>query len=243
MISLGKFAGLFHGGGFNINQDQDVIERYNQANVDPTSNLYNNKIIGPVNRIQSTKARKEGLIFDHKLSLTCQYIARPIGGVNTKAAMLDILANCLEIASVDAMFWGGGYKFMIQPHTYPFKGRNFSNQIMDDLYKGKIFGKDGALAHTVKGIKDLGTDNSGNFSWDKISDTLGDILGETLGALGEMLNSITNVLFGSTGLGDWIGKQGEGLAGEDGKERVEAGKKKMNNLFSNLNSMWRSQVI
>jgi hypothetical protein len=29
--------------------------------------------------------------------------------------MLDILSNCMELASVDALFWGGGYRFMIHP--------------------------------------------------------------------------------------------------------------------------------
>ncbi|MBO6272644.1 hypothetical protein J6O48_07670 [bacterium] len=67
--------------------------------------------------------------------------------------MLDILSNCLEIGSVDAMFWGGGYRFGIKPALYPFKNNAFKNRIMDDLYAGRIFGKDGALAHTVEGLK------------------------------------------------------------------------------------------
>ena len=244
LISLGKFVGLLSPNGFNINKDEDIVNKFNQANVDPTQNLYNNKIIGPVNRVSSTKARDAGIVFDHKLSLTCQYVARPIGGVNTKAAMLDILANCLEIASVDAMFWGGGYRFMIQPHTYPFKGMPFSNKIMDDLYKGKIFGKDGALAHTVEGVKHIGTDESGNFSWDKLVGNVGNILGETLGALGEMLNSITNVLFGgSNTISEWLNNAGAAISDQDASTLKEESKKRVNSLFSNLNNMWRSQVI
>ena len=245
LISLGKFVGLMSPNGFDIKNDQDIVNKFNQANVDPTANLYNNKIIGPVNRIDSTKARDAGIIFEHRLSLTCQYVARPIGGVNTKAAMLDILSNCLEIASVDAMFWGGGYKFMIMPQTYPFKGMPFSNKIMDDLYKGKIFGKDGALAHTVEGVKNIGTDTNGNFSWDNIINNVGKVLGQTLGALGEMLNSITNVLFGdSNTISKWLNNTGAALAGENNTENFQNdNKNRVNNFFKNLNEMWRSDVI
>ena len=31
----------------------------------------------------------------------------------------------------------------------------FKNRIMDDLYAGRIFGKNGALAHTIEGVKKL----------------------------------------------------------------------------------------
>ena len=244
IISFGKFAGLMSPGGYNTGANQAVVDKMNAANVDPTQNLYNNKIIGPVNRVSATKARDAGIVFDHKLSLTCQYVARPIGGVNTKAALLDILANCLEMASVDAMFWGGGYKFMIQPHTYPFKGTPFSNKIMDDLYKGKIFGKDGALAHMVEGVKSIGTGKDGNFSWDNVVSKMGQFLGEAMGALGEMLNSITNVLFGSNNtLSEWISNAGAAISGEDAEALKEKSKSRVNNLFSNLNNMWRSQVL
>ena len=241
LISFGKFTGLLSPNGYDMSKDENIIEKYNAASVDPTQNLYNNKIIGPVNRVDSTKARDAGITFDHKLSLTCQYVARPIGGVNTKAAMLDILANCLEIASVDAMFWGGGYRFMIKPHSYPFKNTPFSNKIMDDLYAGRIFGKDGALAHMVEGVKSLGTDENGNWDWGAVVDKLSSVIGQTLGALGELFSSITNVLFGgTTTLSEWLNKAGDTIGGEG---TAEKGAMKLNNLGKNLNNMWRSQVI
>ena len=241
LISFGKFVGLLSPGGYNLNQDQAVVDKMNAASVDPTQNQYNNKIIGPVNRVQSTKARDGGIVFDHKLSLTFQYVARPIGGVNTKAAMLDILANCLEIATVDAIFWGGAYKFMIKPHTYPFKGTPFTNKIMDDLYKGKIFGKDGALAHLVEGVKSIGDDGSGNWSWEKVLENFSSVLGQTLGALGELFSSITNVLFGeTTTLSEWFDKAADTVGGEGAAKK---GGMALKNLGQNLNNMWRSQVI
>lgn len=160
--------------------------------------------------------------------------------------MLDILSNCMEMASTDAVFWGGGYRFNIKPHLYPFKNTAFKNRIMDDLYAGRIFGKNGALAHTIEGVKKLGTTDkngkdTGSFDWANITGKMGEFLGETLGALGEMLNSVSNLIFGSnSGLGDWLNNAGDAVGGEGAAER---GKKKLNAIGSNLNQMWRSQVV
>ncbi len=245
MFSFGKFVGLLSPDGYNINKDQGYFDKVSQANIDPTEQLYSNKIIGPVNRIQSTKARDAGIVFDHKLSLTCEYVARPIGGVNTKAAMLDILANCMEIASVDAAFWGGGYRFNIKPSLYPFKNTAFKNTIMDDLYAGRIFGKNGALAHSVEGLKSFGTKGGKEgFDWSNVTNSIASVIGETLGAIGEMLNSISNTIFGSaTSLGDWLKGNNLGNDTSTGETTGEKGAKKLNSLFQNLNQMWRSQVV
>lgn len=244
MFSLGKFVGLLSPNGYNIGKDQAVFDKISQANVDPSEQIYANKIKGPVNRIETTKARDAGIVFDQKFSLTCQYVARPIGGVNTKAAMLDILSNCMEMASADAVFWGGGYRFNIKPHMYPFKNTAFKNRIMDDLYAGRIFGKDGALSHTVEGIKSFGTDASGNFSWSEIGKHLSEYLGETLGALGEMFNTLQNMVFGSGGssIGDWLKGKGNDIGG-DSSTAGDNGATKLNSLGKNLNMMWRSKVI
>lgn len=51
----------------------------------------------------------------------------------------------MEMASAEAVFWGGGYRFNIKPHLYPFKRDDKSGKIMDQLYAGKIFGTDGAI--------------------------------------------------------------------------------------------------
>ena len=245
IFSFGKFVGLLSPDGYNINKDQAYLDKVSQANVDPMEQLYSNKILGPVNRIDTTKARDAGITFDQKFSLVCQYVARPIGGVNTKAAMLDILANCMEMASADAMFWGGGYRFNIHPQVYPFKNNAFKNRIMDDLYAGRIFGKNGALAHTVEGVKKFGTtDENGNetgFKWENITGKMGLYLGETLGALGEMLNSVSNMIFGNnSGLGDWLKGAGDKVGGDGASEK---GAKMVAALGNNLNQMWRSQVV
>lgn len=139
-------AGLFGGLGsmakmLNIatgNFDTNAI--LNQGNLppDPYANgPYENRIIGPVNAITKVKKRERGLIYENKISLTFEYVARPIGGVNTKAALLDIISNFLVIGSASAMFWGGQHRFMGQPIKYPFIG---GDKGIQQWYRGDPLG-------------------------------------------------------------------------------------------------------
>ena len=86
--------------------------------------ISSNFVISPsVNRIDEIAKRAPGIEFKMDgLKLTFEYSARPIGGVNPKAAILDILANFLTIGSVSAMFWGGQHRFMGKSVKYPFMG-------------------------------------------------------------------------------------------------------------------------
>lgn len=105
------------------NWNQDAVLNQGQLPPDPYENgPYENRIIGPVNRISSVKKREPGLEYDNKITLTFEYTARPYGGVNTKAALLDILSNFLVMSSATAMFWGGQHRFMANPQQYPFLG-------------------------------------------------------------------------------------------------------------------------
>jgi len=86
---------------------------------DPYNNgPYANKVEGGVvTVIDSVKARERGIEFKHEIKLTFEYVARSIGRINTKAAMLDIMANMLLLTTNSATFWGGMNRFM------PFQGR------------------------------------------------------------------------------------------------------------------------
>lgn len=240
-FSFAKFTGMLDKDGFT-GPSQAAFEKLSAANVDPTESLFSNRVIGPVNRVSSVQKRKAGIEFSQQFTLICQYVARPIGGVNTKAALLDILANCMEIASPEAVFWGGGYRFMIKPHLYPFKNTKTKNNIMDALYAGKIFGNDGAIANALSGLRSFGTaDGSGDFKWSNVTANLGNILGQTMGAIGGMLQSISSTLFGeSSKLSSWLKSGTDALSSE---EQQAAGESKLNNLFGNLNKMWKDQVI
>ena len=49
---------------------------------------------------------------------------------------------------------------MITPHMYPFGNGVGKNSVMDQMYAGKIFGKDGAIATMLSGLKSIGQDPS-----------------------------------------------------------------------------------
>lgn len=175
--------------------------------------------------------------------MTCEYVARPIGGINTKAAMLDILANCMEIASPEAVFWGGGHRFMITPHMYPFGNGVGKNSVMDQMYAGKIFGKDGAIATMLSGLKSIGQDPStgadgqSSFEWNNVLGRLGDIMSQTVGAVGSLLQSVSSALFGdSSQITNMFGKMAD-------VDSTGAGKSAVNNMLNNLNKMWSDHVI
>jgi hypothetical protein len=107
-----KFLGFLSGGAAATKTRQA-----DKPPPDPYENgPYANKIIGPVNVIDSTKGRERGLEFKHEVSLVFEYSLRSIGGINTKAAGLDIIANCMLMTSATAPFWGGMNRFM------PFAG-------------------------------------------------------------------------------------------------------------------------
>ena len=242
MFSFGKFMGLLDKDGYDIKQDQRAFEKLNVANIDPQDQLYSNRIKGPVNRIDSTKARDAGIVFEQKFTLTCEYISRPIGGVNTKAAMLDILSNCMEIASPDAAFWGGGYKWMIHPQMYPFKNNKFKNDVMDALYKGKIFGSDGALAKTVQGLRSFGTkDGKDEFSWSNVLNNITEFIGQSLGGIGNLLSSVGSSIFGQGNMLSGLIDSATNIVSTP--DQQQKGSNKLNNLLGNINEMWRSQVI
>ena len=239
-FSFAKFTGLLSPDGYT-GHSQAAFDNMTKANVDPTDQIYSNRIYGPVNRISTVKKREPGVEFSQSFKLVCEYVARPIGGVNTKAAMLDILSNCMEIASPEAVFWGGGYKFMIHPHMYPFKNTKLKNNVMANLFAGKIFGQDGAISNMLSGLKSFATDSNGNFEWSTVASRIGDILGQTVGAIGSMLQSVSSTLFGEQStLAQWFGNTTNAAVGADNAQK---GKEAVKNFANNLNKMWGDHVI
>ena len=103
---------------------------------------YENRILGPVNVINNSYKRKRGLKFTHdSLTLTFEYMSRPIANVNNKAIMLDLLANILTMTYSSAIFFGGAHKYRTEyPAIYPWRNTNSLNKI----YRGKLFGKESA---------------------------------------------------------------------------------------------------
>lgn len=241
ILSFGKFA-------LGLKQDsygmsQGAFNNLSSMLVDPYENgTYQNRIKGPLDRIDSVKRRDAGIIFEQAFQIKCTYIAKSIGGVNPKAALLDIMNNCMEMVSPEAVFWGGGHRFNIKPSIYPFHDGGWRDSFMKRLYDGKIFGKDGAMSTLLSGVKNFGASNSQGKDegiWANITDKFKQYLGEGLGAIGSVVSSVAGALFGESS-GNFINAFVNKTAGEDA---AEAGKKKMNALFGNLNTLWRNKVL
>ena len=256
VMSFGKFVGLFESGGFDSSKDQGVVNKHYENMVDPyTEGPYTNRILGPVNKISTVKGRARGggegqesedLKFDHKLNIQFNYVARPVGGINSKAIMLDIMANLLEIGSASAVFWGGAHRFKIRPQTYPWGGAPGQKGVMHKLYQGKVFGENGALHDLMKGVLKLGSDSNGNFSWDTITNQLKNMFQGVLGAIGQAINTITT----SIGIGEetvkgLVDKGLDYVSGSDEEKKAaqEKGKKVANNFMNNTEQMLKSRMI
>lgn len=109
-----------------------------RAKFDPYKDgMYANRIYGPVNVIAETMARDRGLEFKHDINLSFTYSAKSFGGVNPKAAMLDILANILALTYNNANFWGGANRYFPNVPQYPFAG---GKRGMDAWYRGDVTG-------------------------------------------------------------------------------------------------------
>jgi len=179
---LTAFAEMLNVAGGNF--DYQLVQNAGALPPDPYSNgPYENRIMGPINRIDSVKKRKPGLSFQWEgLNLIFEYVARPVGGVNPKAVLLDILSNFLVMGSASAIFFGGAHRFMTDPARYPFLG---GNKGIERWYQGDPIG------------------------WG--TDALKDLTGKTKTIGSSLLKtalSIFNSLLGGEGINLFGGKEG-----------------------------------
>ncbi len=248
IMSYGKFALAFNGEVGAIDDDAMLKQLYS-ANNDPygSNSIFQNRVLGPINRIDSVKKRKPGIDFSQSLSIKCSYKAKSIGGINPKAAILDVLGNCMEMVSPTAVFWGGGHKFMVEPHVYPYHDGGWRDNFMKKIYDGKFLGGDGAIATALSGMKKIAQkDGQGDLSWDNVKDNIGLVAGDGLGMIGSALSSISSMFGGSdflesaANLLTGAGSQASGKSEEDVKKDANT---KLNTLFGNLQTMWHSKVL
>lgn len=126
--------------------DANAFSGYDATLQDFTKNswekgAYWNRVMGPVNVINSTQRRERGYTFEHDITLSFEYNLRSYGNINPKVAMLDLISNFMSLTYNRASFWGGGYRYFQQ--TGPLVG-GFST---DRMEKGDYIG----------GLKDLST--------------------------------------------------------------------------------------
>lgn len=77
-------------------------------------------VYGPVNVVNSAKIRARGFSTTmKKYQVTFDYSLKYIGGLNPKAAMLDIMSNMLALTYNHANFWGGENRFLVDRQNFP----------------------------------------------------------------------------------------------------------------------------
>ena len=184
MDKIGKAIGVASGGANfdTISGKADQMSKFDPYKDGPYANLP----YGPVNVIDRVVIRDRGLVFDHNITLNFKYDLNSVGGVNPKAALLDIIANFLALTYNNAPFWGGAIRYFQNTPQYPFLG---GKKGMESWYNGDIHG---------------------------FVDAIGDQFTEALSNLGDMLMDLfTNPVaaikkLGTQGAKLWMAKKQHG---------------------------------
>lgn len=246
-LSLAKFFGIAKS-PYAFDENAANAYQLSQGLHDPNTNgPYANRIQGPLNRIDEVYKREVGIKFENSITLKFAYKAHPIGGINTKAVMLDIMSNLLTMCSATAVFWGGGHRFMITPREYPWTS-TISAGLLKDMYNGKFFGSDGAIRKVMDGfINAGGSARGGGWNWNNALNALGNlgmgVLGVLSGAVNTLLGSLSGQLANEmqTQANNLLQKMGGAIGGS--QSSFSEGKKIFTNIMSNSQAVWRSNAL
>ena len=157
-----------------------------------------NKVYGPVDSIRGTYIRSEdGLTFDHKLSLVFEYELRSYNGINAKQAMLDLLANILNVTYTTGTFWGGGFKGFAAHQSNVFANLNIMKcrggftDFVDALAKD--------LSNGMKSLGDMSIKDIGSM----LNKVGGMLMAGMLNSLGRPQKAMYNSLLSPAPIGFW----------------------------------------
>lgn len=107
---------------------------------------YSHRVYGPVNVIMSTTKRARGLDFSQSFNINFHYSLKSIGGINPKAAMLDIMSNMLQLTYNNAAFWGGANRYFPRKPMFPFLG---GKDGMNAWYQGDPVGYTKSVSSSI----------------------------------------------------------------------------------------------
>lgn len=245
IMSFGKFALASNG---PVGQSEELMMHTFNAQSDPygSGGLFENRLLGPINRVDTVKARDIGIEFEQSFQLKVSYVGKAIGGINPKAALLDCLGNAMEMCSPSAVFWGGGHRFMIEPHTYPFHDGGWRGNFMQAIYDGKFFGNGGAISIVGSGIKKFMTNDNGEIDLGKLTASIGGGIGSIMGAISAGLSALGSSI-GISGIGDVLNAASSLVSGAGtklgGEESISKGAKMFQNLSNNASAMWHDKCL
>jgi hypothetical protein len=118
---------------------------------------YWNRVLGPVNMINTTQMRSAGLDFGKTaktITLDFEYNLRTWSGANPKVAFLDLLSNFLSLTYSSAPFWGGSVRYF-QQTGFLAPGFNTDNIEKGNNVQGAIDVISGTGAQFIGAAKDL----------------------------------------------------------------------------------------
>jgi len=176
---------------------------------DVLSTTYANFVLGPVNVVNKTYVRKQGLKFANDITLNFEYALKSLAYVNPKLAMIDVMTNMMTMTYNNGQFFGGSHRFY---GSGGFVASQFGNINM--LRQGNFSGYVGSVVDDVsKGFENTFGNGSGGFDGESLIDGvlkvgkqyLGNMLGKFLADnMGSGTGSFaTKAFISSEPTGDW----------------------------------------
>ena len=132
------------------------LQEYDRLTYGPNG-PYWNRVLGPVNMIDTTQMRKAGMDFgatNKTITLKFDYELRTWSGANPKVAFLDLLSNFLSLTYNSAPFWGGSVRYF-QQTGFLAPGFNTDNLEKGNNIQGAIDVMSGTGAQFIGAAKDL----------------------------------------------------------------------------------------
>jgi hypothetical protein len=187
----------------------DKFRAQNFKGQDILSTTYANFVLGPVNVVNKTYVRKQGLKFANDITLNFEYALKSLAYVNPKLAMIDVMVNMMTMTYNNGQFFGGSHRFY---GSSGFVASQFGNINM--LRQGNFSGYVGSVVDDVsKGFENTFGTASGDFNFDSLAkgvlkvgkQLLGNILGKFLADnMGSGVGSFaTKAFISSEPTGDW----------------------------------------
>ena len=160
---------------YAMNGFDDVIQKWVKESYGDQGQYWN-RVLGPVNVINTTAIRQQGYTFTHEIKLTFEYSLRSYNNINPKVAMLDLIANFMSLTYNSAEFWGGASRYFQQTGailpglpTMSFEKGDYTKGVQEVI--GYLMAMtQGKLGDAASALKSVGKGFSGDLSEGTLKD-------------------------------------------------------------------------